>query len=496
MRLSGKGRVFSYGFLLEKQIRCVGETHFYKRKEMIVMRGKKYEMDMCSGSILKKMLVFAVPLMCSGILQLLFNAADIIVVGNYAGDNSLAAVGATSSLINLLTNVFIGLSVGSNVLTARFYGANQQKELKETVHTTIALSLVSGIVLAVIGLIAAPFIMSKMNTPANVLSLASLYLRIYFLGMPAVMVYNFGSAILRAVGDTRRPLYYLTLAGIINVGLNLIFVIVFHMDVAGVALATVISQCISAGLVIRCLIKEQGGIHLNLKELRIKADKFWKIVQIGLPAGFQGTLFSLSNVFIQSSVNLFGETVIAGNSSASSVEGFVYVAMNSMYQAAITFTSQNIGAMKFERVNKIMFTALGLVTAIGLLMGNLVTLFGRPLLSLYSDSPEVVEAGMVRLSIICTLYALCGMMDVMVGSLRGMGSSVIPMIVSLLGACVFRLIWLGTIFQIEQFHCIETIYVSYPVSWMLTFMAHVITFTIVRYRRGREWKEMQQSVFR
>ncbi len=458
------------------------------------MHGKKYEMDMCSGSILKKMLLFSLPLMFSGILQLLFNAADIIVVGNYAGDNSLAAVGATSSLINLLTNVFIGLSVGSNVLTARFYGANQQKELKETVHTSILLSLISGGFLAVMGFVCAPIIMSMMNTPPEVLKLASLYLRIYFLGMPATMVYNFGSAILRAVGDTRRPLYYLAFAGVVNVALNLVFVICFHMDVAGVALATVISQFISAFLVMRCLIKEEGGIHLELKELCIRPDKLWKIIQIGLPAGFQGTLFSLSNVFIQSSVNLFGETVIAGNSSASSVEGFVYVAMNSMYQAAISFTSQNIGAMKFERVNKILFTAQGLVIATGVIMGNAVVLLGRPLLSMYTDSPAVMEAGMVRLMWICSVYALCGMMDVMVGSLRGMGCSVVPMIVSLLGACAFRLVWLATIFQVPEYHCVETIYASYPVSWTLTFLAHVVCFVIVRHRREKEWKAMRSNM--
>ena len=461
------------------------------------MHGKKYEMDMCNGSILKKMLLFSLPLMCSGILQLLFNAADIIVVGNYAGDNSLAAVGATSSLINLLTNVFIGLSVGSNVLTARFYGANQHKELKETVHTSILLSLISGIILAVIGFVGAPLIMSKMNMPTEVLKLASLYLRIYFLGMPATMIYNFGSAVLRAVGDTRRPLYYLAFAGVINVGLNLIFVIVFRMDVAGVALATVLSQFVSAFLVLRCLIKEEGAIHLELQELTIKADKFFKILQIGLPAGFQGTLFSLSNVFIQSSVNLFGETVIAGNSSASSIEGFVYVAMNAMYQTAISFTSQNIGAMKFERVNKILFTAQGLVIATGVIMGNAVVLLGQPLLSLYTDNPAVVEAGMVRLIYICSVYALCGMMDVMVGSLRGMGCSIVPMIVSLLGACAFRLVWLATIFQVPEYHCVETIYMSYPVSWTLTFLAHVVCFIIVRNKRGKEWKLMEgKTVFR
>lgn len=452
------------------------------------MQGKKYEMDLCSGSILKKMLLFSLPLMFSGILQLLFNAADIVVVGNYAGDNSLAAVGSTTSLINLLTNGFIGLSVGSNVLVARFYGANQQKELKETVHSSIALSIVCGSILAVIGFIGAPLILSRMNSPEEVLRLASLYLRIYFLGMPATMLYNFGSAILRAVGDTRRPLYYLSFAGVINVGLNLVFVICFHMDVAGVALATVLSQFISAFLVIRCLIKEEGGIHLERKELRIQKDKFWKIIQIGLPAGFQGTLFALSNVFIQSSVNLFKETVIAGNSAASSVEGFVYVAMNSLYQAAISFTSQNIGAMKFERVNKILFSAQALVIATGVILGNLVVLLGRPLLSLYTDNPAVVEAGMVRLTYICSIYALCGMMDVMVGSLRGMGCSIVPMIVSLLGACAFRLVWLATIFKIPEYHCVETIYLSYPVSWIVTFLAHVVCFMIVRKKRQREWE--------
>ena len=462
-------------------------------KRDVGMSKKKYEIDMCSGSIVKKMLLFALPLMFSGMLQLLFNAADIIVVGNFGSENSVAAVGATSSLINLLTNVFIGLSVGTNVLVARFFGGNQTKELKETVHTSVLLSLICGIFMAVAGVAVAPFILSKMNTPEGVLVLSSLYLRIYFLGMPATMVYNFGSAILRAVGDTKRPLYYLLLAGAVNFALNLVFVIVFRMDVAGVALATVISQCLSAALVVRCLIKEQGGIHLNIKELSIRRDKFFKILQIGLPAGFQGTLFSLSNVFIQSSVNLFGEVVMEGNSAASSVEGFVYVAMNSMYQAAITFTSQNIGAMKFERVNKIMITALGLVMTIGLVLGNLAVLFGRQLLSLYTDRPEAIEAGMVRMLINCTLYALCGMMDVMVGSLRGMGSSVVPMIVSLLGACVFRLIWLATIFQVEQFHVIETIYISYPVSWALTFAAHLITFAIVRYRRGKEWKAMLEE---
>lgn len=450
----------------------------------------KYQMDMCSGSVLKKLLLFSIPLMCSGMLQLLFNAADIIVVGRFAGEEPLAAVGATAALINLFTNIFIGLSVGSNVLTARFCGADRKDEIEKTVHTSIAVAVTSGVVLTILGVIFAPLLLKLMDTPPNVLPLATLYITIYFVGMPAMMVYNFGSAILRAVGDTRRPLYYLLLAGVINVLLNLLFVIVFHMSVAGVALATVISQVISATLIVRCLMKETGSIRLELRKIRIHVGTMVKIFQIGLPAGVQGTLFSLSNVFIQSSINLFGDTVVAGNSAASNLEGFVYIAMNSVYQATISFVSQNVGAMKYKRVNRIVITAEIIVMFIGLALGNLLFLFGRTFLGFYSDSPAVIEAGMVRLLYICVLYALCGMMDVMVGALRGIGYSIMPMIVSLIGACAFRLVWLGTVFQIESLHRVETVFLSYPVSWGLTFLAHVICFMIVRRKLGKEWNEV------
>lgn len=450
-------------------------------------RARKYEIDMCSGAILPKMLRFAIPLMFSSILQLLFNAADIVVVGKFAGDDSLAAVGATSSLINLLTNLFIGLSIGANVLVAKYYGAKQEEELSDTVHTAMAVSFLSGIFLTVIGIIGAPVILTWMQTPEDVLPLSVVYLRVYFAGMTATMAYNFGASILRAVGDTKRPLYYLTTAGAINVVFNLLFVIVFHWGVFGVGIATVISQVISAVLVIRCLMREQGGIRLDFKNLKIHRHKLLQIMQVGLPAGFQGMLFSLSNVVIQSSVNSFGSTIVAGNSAASNIEGFVYVSMNAFYQAAISFMGQNVGAGQYKRVNKILFCALGCVTITGLLLGNAVFLFGRPLLSIYTDSAEVVEAGLVRLSIIVTTYALCGMMDVMVGALRGIGYSVAPMIMSLLGACAFRLLWISTIFQIEEFHTIRTVYLSYPVSWIITFAAHVITFIIVRTRLKRRW---------
>lgn len=442
----------------------------------------KYEIDMCSGSIFKKMLMFAVPLMFSSILQLLFNAADIVVVGRYAGDNSLAAVGSNTSLINLLTNLFVGLSVGANVLVAHYYGAKEKEDLKKAVHTVITISIVSGILLTIIGVAGARQFLIWMDTPENVLDLAVTYLRIYFAGITATMIYNFGAAILRAVGDTKRPLYYLLLAGVVNVVLNLIFVIKFNMDVAGVALATVISQCISAALIIRCLIKESGDIHLDLRCLKIDKSNFLKILQVGLPAGFQGVLFSLSNVVIQSSVNGFGETVVAGNSAAANLEGFVYMAMNAFHQAAISFTSQNVGAGKYSRINKILYVALTYVVAVGLSMGLVVVAFGKPLLGIYSDSSVVVDAGLVRLKYIVTLYFLCGMMDVMVGSLRGLGYAVMPMIVSLIGACGLRLIWIATLFRLPKFHTINMVYITYPVTWIITFFAHVICFIIVRKR--------------
>ena len=440
---------------------------------MASSRGTGYEIDMCSGAILPKMLRFAVPLMCSSVLQLLFNAADVIVVGRWAGDNSLAAVGSNTSLINLLVNLFIGLSVGANILAARCYGAGDKEGLRQTVHTSILLSLLSGVVLAIVGALGASTILGWMQSPEAVRGLAAVYLRIYFLGMPATMVYNFGAALLRAVGDTRRPLYYLLTAGIVNVVLNLFFVIVCKLDVAGVAIATVISQVISATLVLRCLIREQGGIHLELRQLRIWPSRLRQILQVGLPAGFQGVLFALSNVVIQSSVNSFQETVVAGNAAAANIERFVYAAMNAFYQANISFSSQNYGAGQYNRLRPILLRAQGCVIATGVLLGGLAVLFGRQLLSIYTDSPDVIDVGLERLAIVCGTYAICGMMDVMVGSLRGLGYSIMPMIVSLLGACVLRLIWIATIFQLPQFHTPETIYWSYPFSWIITFLAHV-----------------------
>lgn len=438
---------------------------------------KSFEIDMCNGPLLGKILLFTIPLILSGILQLLFNAADVVVVGRFAGNEALAAVGSTSSLTNLLVNLFIGLSVGVNVLVARYYGAKLEQEVSETVHTAIIISVIGGILLAIIGFVLARPLLVLMDTPENVIEHSVLYMRIYFMGMPVMLLYNFGSAVLRAIGDTRRPLYYLMIAGVINVCLNLFFVIQFQMGVAGVALATVISQCVSAGLIVKCLMQSEGCFQLVLSQLHMNWDKLGRIARIGFPAGIQGALFSISNVLIQSSVNSFGAIAMAGNTAASNVEGFVYTSMNAVHQTAVSFTGQNLGGKKFDRINKILIECLIIVTIIGLVMGNGIVLLGNQVLGLYSSDVEVISYGMERLRVICTFYCLCGIMDVLVGSIRGLGYAVMPMIVSLMGACVFRIIWIYTIFQWDR--TLHTLYVSYPVSWALTAFVHLICFVIV-----------------
>jgi putative MATE family efflux protein len=425
------------------------------------------------------MLKFAVPLMLSSILQLLFNAADVVVVGKFAGDDALAAVGCTGSLINLLINLFMGLSVGANVMVARHFGAKREDELKKSVHTSMLLSVLGGLLLTGVGVLFTEGILELMETPAEVLPLAALYLRIYFMGMVPNMVYNFGSAILRAIGDTKRPMYFLTLAGVVNVCLNLIFVIVLSWGVAGVAVATVISQTISAVLVVLCLLKESGAIKLKIKDLRIDKKELLAILRIGIPAGLQGCIFSLSNVVIQKSINGFGKVTVSGNSAAANLEGFVYVSMNAFHQATLSFMSQNYGAGRYERLKKIAVSGILCVTATGLTLGNLEYFFGKTLLGIYTSSENVIDAGLVRMSIICTTYCLCGMMDVMVGALRGLGYSFVPMIVSLCGVCGIRLVWLFTVFEMEEYHLVETVYVSYPISWLATFLIHLGSYIVI-----------------
>lgn len=439
---------------------------------------RTYEMDMCSGPILSKILAFALPLMLSGILQLLFNAADIVVVGRFAGSEALAAVGSTSSLINLIINMFIGLSIGANVVAAHSYGARDAEAVSETVHTAVFSALVGGVILIFAGILLARPMLTLMGTPDDVIDQSALYMQIYFIGMPAFMLYNFGAAILRAIGDTKRPLYFLTLAGVVNVVFNLIFVIVFKMGVAGVALATIISQIISAALITLCLIKTEGPCHLDIKQLKFHKKSLMEMLRIGLPAGLQGTIFNISNVLIQSSVNSFGSLVMAGNTAASNIEGFVYTAMNAVYQTSLSFTSQNMGAKEFKRVDKVLVQCLLVVAVVGIVLGNGAYLFGSQLLGIYSSSPEVIQYGLVRLSLVSATYFLCGLMDVFVGSIRGLGYSIMPMLVSLTGACLFRVIWIFTIFQVER--TLFCLYISYPISWVLTTSIHAVCYLLVR----------------
>lgn len=440
------------------------------------MKQKKYEMDMCSGPLLKKILIFTIPVMASGILQLLFNATDIIVVGRYAGKESLAAVGSTTALINLIINLFVGLSVGANVITAKYYGAGKEKDVSETVHTGILTAVISGIILVIIGIILATPLLRLMDSPEDVLGKSALYLKIYFLGMPAMMLYNFGSAVLRAVGDTKRPLYYLILSGSVNVCLNLISVICFGMGVAGVGIATVVAQYISAAMVVRCLIKEDGSYGINLSELRLTGSKLKEIMFVGIPAGMQGVVFALSNVLIQSSINSFGSIAMAGNTAASNIEGFIYISMNSYNQTAISFTSQNIGGKKIERVGKILLICIGLVSMFGIILGFGAYFAGNTLLHIYSSDMEVIHYGLMRMRVICLTYFTCGIMDVFAGSVRGMGYSVMPMIISLIGACGLRIVWIYTIFKAH--HTLTTLYISYPVTWVITICAYIVCYTI------------------
>lgn len=440
---------------------------------------KTVKLDMTEGPVFSKLLNFSIPLILSNLLQLLFNAADVIVVGRFAGDNSLAAVGSTTSLINLLVNLFVGLSIGCNVVTANFFGANQKKELNICIHTAILLSIYGGIILTIVGIIFSKPLLMLMQAPKEVLDLAAVYLRIYFSGITATVIYNFGAAILRAKGDTRRPLYILLTAGIINVVLNLVFVIFAKMDVSGVALATVISQVISALSVIFILINEEDDFRLNLKKLAINKSILLKIVKIGVPAGFQGIIFSLSNVIIQSSVNTFGATMIAANSASQSIEGFVYTSMNGFSQGTLTFTSQNMGAQKKERVVRVTWISQLTVLVTGFLLGTSVILAGKILLGIYSDNPDVIQAGLSRLKIICGTYAICGLMDCMANSIRGIGYSTIPMLITLIGACGVRILWIFSIFQIPAFHTLRCIYFSYPISWLLTYIALLIANRIV-----------------
>lgn len=438
-----------------------------------------HAVDFTSGSIGKKMIKFAMPLMFSSILQLLFNAADIIVVGKFAGDECVAAVGSTTSLINLIVNLFIGLSVGVNVMVANYFGAKKADDLSDTIHTAVAVSVISGILLSFVGFFFAPEILKIMNTPDDVIELASVYVKTYFLGMPFMMLYNFSAAILRAVGDTKRPLYFLSAAGVINVGLNLVFVIAFHWSVFGVAFATILSQVVSALLVLRCLVRDDGLLKVEFRKLKIHKNKLLRMMQIGIPSGIQGMMFSISNVIIQSSINTFDTAIVAGSAASTSVEGFAFTSINAFHQSAVSFAGQNKGAGRYDRINKILFTAWGYAFITAVFFAVTFVLFDNALIGLYVNGEDVIKAGVERINIIAWSYLICGFMDVTVGVIRGLGYSVMPTIVSLLGVCGIRILWVTAVFGMEQFHFVETIYYSYPISWTITFIAHFVCYLII-----------------
>ncbi len=443
------------------------------------MKQRRYEMDMTTGSLPQKMLGYALPFVATGVLQLLFNAADMIVVGNLVSVDALAAVGSTSSLINLIINLFMGLSVGVSVLVSQYYGAERYSSVFETVHTAFCVSIISGVAIAAFGIIFAEPMLVAMGSPDSVRDDATLYLQIYFAGTPAVLLYNFLASVLRAVGDTRRPLAYLSISGVANVLLNLILVLLLpkEIGISGVGIATVVSQVISALLVCRCLHHTSECYHLDYKALKIYPDKLKSMIKIGLPAGIQGSLFSISNVIIQTNINFWGADVIAGNSAAQTIEGFTYVAMNSVAQTALAFVGQNIGARKAKNVRTIILWSCLFVTIIGIIFGGISYLLGKPLLRLFNPDATVIHYGLIRLLFICLPYFLAGLMDVLVGALRGMGYSLVPMLISVVGICGFRVLWIYTVYPNWRF--LETIYISYPITWILTLLIQALCLIII-----------------
>ena len=452
---------------------------------------KRRNVDMINGSLLAGIWWYSLPLIATGLLQLLYNAADMIVVARWAGGTALAAVGSIGPLINLIINVFIGLATGASVIVSRAFGAGNPRDVQKSVHCAMAVSAISGVVTMLIGLLVVEQALIWMGTPADVIGQATLYLRIYFLGMPAMMVYNFGAAILRAVGDTKRPLYILAVAGLINVLLNLLLVIVFHMDVAGVAIATTVSQIFSAVMVVIVLRKADGPYRYHIRKTRIYKEILFKMLRYGIPAGIQSSVFSASNILIQSSINSFGSAAISGNAAAANLEGFTYVAMNSVCQACMSFTAQNMGARKPERLRPILFTSLSFVTVIGLLMGSVLYLFGEPLLTMYTaasstettiSSGEILYYGMQRFRVIAVTHFLCGIMEVLANFLRGMGASWTPTIVTIAGVCGIRVMWIFTVFRYVD-HSLKSLFLSYTISWLITAAIHALC-CIVKYRKS------------
>lgn len=443
---------------------------------------------MCNGSIMDKLISFSLPLMVSGILQLAFNAVDIIVVGRFSGSQALAAVGSTTALINVFANLFIGISLGANVLAARFYAAGKDREMSETVHTSITLALISGIMMAVIGVLLAKWALEIMGTPDDVIGQSALYMRIYFMGMPFFMLYNYGAAILRAIGDTKRPLIFLIISGIANAALNMILVILFHMGVAGVAIGTIISQLISCVLVLTCLYRSEGSYQLRFSKLKINGAYMEQIFQVGVPAGIQSTVINLSNALLQSSVNSFGSIAMAGYTAANNMLGFLYMSVNSITQACMSFTSQNYGVGKLKRMDKVLRDCVILSISIAAVLGGLAYCFGPQILTVYTSDPKVINCGMEILAYTSITYFLCGIMDLFPGALRGMGYSAVPMVLSVIGTVGTRIVWVFGIFPNHR--SLSILFVSYPVSWIITIVLQVVCFYFVRKRVHQKEKRL------
>lgn len=442
------------------------------------MKSNKYEIDMCSGSIMDKLISFSLPLMLSGILQLMFNAVDLVVVGRFSGSQALAAVGSTTALISMFINLFIGISLGTNVLAARYYAAGSFREMSETVHTSIAFALISGIVMIFVGFFFSRFALQLMGTPADVIDQSVRYMQIYFMGMPFFMLYNYGAAVLRAVGDTKHPLFFLIIAGAANAVLNMILVIVFDLSVAGVAIATVISQIISCVLVLRCLCQSESSYQLRFSRLMLKPYYLLRIFQVGIPAGLQSTIINFSNVLLQSSVNYFGATAMAGYTAANNLLSFLYTSVNSVSQACMSFTSQNYGAGKYKRMDKVLLDCIILTTGLGLLLGCSFYVFGPQILSIYTNDPEVIQCGMEILSYTTITYFLCALMDLFPGAMRGMGHSAIPMVLSVIGTVGTRIVWIFGIFPSHR--SLDILFISYPVSWIFSVLLQVFCFFLIR----------------
>ena len=444
----------------------------------VIMISRNRNMDMCSGPLLSKLLIFALPIMAMNILQLMFNTTDMVVVGRFSGSNALAAVGATGPLINLIVNLFMGLSVGTTVIVSQDLGAGKPNAVSRSVHTSIAISIIVGLIVMVVGFAICKPLLNMMGTPEDIINLSVLYMKIYFISTPATMVYNFAAAILRAKGDSRSPMYYLIITGILHVIFSLFFVLVLHMSVEGVACSTVISEYLSVMLIMICLSRSEGAIRFMPRKMCIDGQKLKAIVRIGLPAGMQGLLFSISNVLIQSAINSFGTTMVAASSSAANIENYIGTTMNAYYNAAIAFTGQNMGAKKYDRIDTVAKVCTVLIFATWILLGGAILLFGRQLLSIFTSDPEVIKLGILRMNIMMIAYFTCGMMNVYPGLTRAMGYSILPMLCTLVGACLMRIAWLATIFT--WYPTEVMLFVCYPVTWGLAGLGQVCIFLYAR----------------